>query len=442
MTSRNLCRLYGACAALYLMTGRWTPIRLAHRKASSLASGAADDYERLLVPFYTEPRFWLVIILASAGLTLKGRRDRTTRTLALPFIGYFFYVLLSWFWSPDGLLATEKAYEVGLVAVATMSLLHLYASSHGESGFNATLAALFAISSLFAGLALVAVATGGSDGRIAVLGGGPNVFARAMGLLVLIALYWSRRHPPIMLPVACAGVILVILSGSRGGLVALVAALCVHALMGVGSLRRLVLPGAAAVGLVAVLLTSTPIGEAALESFHDRIELLLIQDRYTAGRDELYRSALELANLHPVLGAGLAGFTAHGYGSYPHNLFLELLSEQGILGLLAWLGAMGAAWRIGSRMLVGHHVALAGFALFLVSSQFSGDFYDCRAVYLFAVASACVPGHPLGSRATQSSRNASYGCRPSAICLGRRRWRTAPRRAPSCDITRPLNREQ
>lgn len=54
-----------------------------------------------------------------------------------------------------------------------------------------------------------------------------------------------------------------------------------------------------------------------------------------AGRTVLFLQALSIFNDHPLLGAGLGGYHAITDEVYPHNFFLELLCEVGIVGTIA-----------------------------------------------------------------------------------------------------------
>ncbi len=67
-----------------------------------------------------------------------------------------------------------------------------------------------------------------------------------------------------------------------------------------------------------------------------------------SGRMELWMAALRMADSHPLFGAGLASF--HGsannleaLGLYPHNVFLELLAETGLVGFTLFIIAFAAA---------------------------------------------------------------------------------------------------
>lgn len=84
-------------------------------------------------------------------------------------------------------------------------------------------------------------------------------------------------------------------------------------------------------------------------------------DGALSGRARIWQGALCMARGHPVNGVGVRGFrhawpgcdpepgqaAAWGGGDalHAHQLLLELLSETGVLGLLAWLGGALVVWR-------------------------------------------------------------------------------------------------
>jgi O-antigen ligase len=114
---------------------------------------------------------------------------------------------------------------------------------------------------------------------------------------------------------------------------------------------------------------------------------LTFEDRYDSGRTTIYKSAIEMGRRYPVFGGGLDGFQASSpQGLYQHNVFLEAFSEGGLigLGLLSWLVLTATKRSIRPSSVHGAAYA-AAFFLILVSSQFSGDLYDSRALFLLPV---------------------------------------------------------
>jgi O-antigen ligase len=382
----------GALAALYLLTGRWTLSRLSGEHAAA--------------QFFTEVRFWVVLLLAGASLLVDAPPLASSRRRGAPAVvllfGLFYYLVASAAWAPDPELAWHKAYDVMLVAAATFALARALASGESECVLRWMWSGILAIAGTLAAVALASLIAHGTTGeRLAVLGGGPNTFARIMGLLALAALFfWSRRGLSwVFMPLVSVAIVLVLLSGSRGGFVALVAAVVVFVAFQARKAGRL-LGGSLVAGTVFALATSyTAVGRAALETFERRITQLLLQEQYTAGRDELYRSAYELAMKAPVFGDGLAAFPARGLGVYPHNLFLEAFCEAGIVGVALVVATLAAAGGAALRRTEPtDRAAVAGLVFMLVASQFSGDLYDSRALFAFVILAtvrprAALPAH-------------------------------------------------
>ena len=105
---------------------------------------------------------------------------------------------------------------------------------------------------------------GGAGARLAVLGGGPNVFARLMGMLALGALYfWYRRGQAwLWIPVAAAGVVLALLTGSRGGSLAIIGGVLTFFVVGRVQVRRLAILALLATAAVGVATLISPLSKA------------------------------------------------------------------------------------------------------------------------------------------------------------------------------------
>jgi O-antigen ligase len=397
--------LHGGLTALYLLSGRWDLSRL---------SDASADATPSIAPFYTEVRFWVVLLLAVSSMLLSvgASTERRTRVrlVILPLVAFLAYLVLTVAWAPGTALGLHKAYELVLVGVASVSIGRILSGGNSGHAIRWMWGTVLLTSGVLAAVALkTLVASSGIGDRLAVLGGGPNVFARIMGYLALAALYFWRRHGLewMFMPFIAVSLVLVLLSGSRGGLVALLAALTTFVVLDVRILGRLLL-GVLIVGGVFLLVAMyTDIGRAAIDAYDMRIQGLLLHEQYTAGRTDLYRSAYQLGLAAPLLGQGLAAFPARGLGVYPHNLFLEAFAEGGMVGLSLLCLTLGAGavamFRLRARP---DGAAVGGFVLMLVASQFSGDLYDSRAVFAFLVAASAgraMAALPASSRAASRS---------------------------------------
>ena len=377
-----IATFYGALAGVYLLCGRWDLFRM--------SEGAGKP------AFYSEVRFWVVLLLGTAFLANANRPPEGNGwRVHAPLVAFLSYVLLSAAWSPDHDLALAKGYDVVLLGVASLGFASVL--SHDEAG--RALESFWATIVAFAGgLALMAAAnmvtTGATGERLAVLGGGPNVFVRIVGYLALGSLFLWKKHgmPLVFIPSIAIAVMMATLSGSRGGLLALACSIVCFVALEARRAGRYLAGLAVASAALALVATTTPIGRAAMETYQQRVVSLLWEEHYTAGRGELFRSAYEFGLASPMFGNGLAAFPARGKGVYPHNLFLEMFAETGIVGLCLLGLALGSAVAHAMRRRRWPDSAtVGGLVLILVASQFSGDLYDSRGVFLFLVA-AVAPG--------------------------------------------------
>jgi O-Antigen ligase len=248
--------------------------------------------------------------------------------------------------------------------------------------------------------------------RLAWLGFNPIWLARFLAAWCCLLLWAvSRRQIPPLLGtlLALVGLFLIIRTGSRGPLAALLLSpLALLLLPRRVSLKRvahrlwpavalvclvvillvLFLPAEQQAAMVAVLVRS-PLGAVlANESISDGVTHLL-GDQLLSDRSSLLRRALiETAwqELHDTLpwGTGIGGFSAAMFSRdiriYPHNLEIELLFENGWPGLLLMLIFLVLMWRIAFRL--AQNTGPTGstirwiwllFAMAFLNAQISGD---------------------------------------------------------------------
>jgi len=390
------CSGLGFIAALYVLVGRWG----LHRLAS--ANPEPDPFLEL--------RLWIVmggLVLAAVGLVHRAHRaarpgeTRLDTRLSMALLMFFGYLCTSALWAPDAGFALEKLYDLVLVGVMSVGFGLAALRQPAERVLDAFWAVVVAATGLLALTGMNQLLSSGGSARLAVLGGGPNVFARLMGMLALGALYfWYRRGQTwLWIPLAATGVLLALLTGSRGGTAAIIAGVTTFLVVGRISLRRLAVLSLLATAAILVATTLSPLGEALNRSMEERFLRLTLKYEggsdseskvYLSGRESLYAAAYALGLDHPVAGAGLAAFPALGLGVYPHNLFLEVFCEGGVLGL-AFLG-----WALLSFLRSALHrrhdvdgATVGAVVLVLLGSQSSGDLYDSRALFLLMVMSSC-----------------------------------------------------
>lgn len=384
-------RLAGAGLAVYLVTGSWG----LHRVTS------------LEPALWWEPRTWAVLGLAvlafrprmSAGLGVGVPEGRLLAAELVWLAG----TLLTLAWAPTLELGVDAAIDLGLMSVAAISLYRLLQTGDARVLIDSFERALLALLLL---LLAAALAGGLGSGRLAALGGGPNVFGRNMGLLCVLsldrAMRGASRGPdasarrvgwPI---VAAMAALLVALSGSRGAMFATSIALACLLALGHARLGRrlIVVAGFSILGLCAVAFTE--LGASVSESFATRVLDLFFREHYVSGRDRIYALALERGFDAPLLGHGLNSFPASTPWPYAHNIVLDAWFETGAFGV-ALLGLYFATLGRGTLRALARERSGARWAgvdglraaaiLILVASQFSGGRYDARGLFGFAALS-------------------------------------------------------
>lgn len=364
--------IIGCLLALYFYVGRWTFARI------------EGDYAA--VPAIEQPRFWLVAALVAAGAVALCSSSRAFQrfrvvsvdTAILAFLGY---MLMTAVWADNTELAAEKAFEVALMwTVALVIAITRSRWLHDDIQFG------FWGSMVIIGVAMGALAIWNGDSRAYAPGGGPNTFSRNMGLMALGAMYLASRMGVAArvggIALVAIAALLILSSGSRGGLLAFSVAMGVYAMTAKSRIVKKSLVAGAMATAIAFALWCTDVGGQALEVFQGRIVEQTVENQYLAGRDDLWLQAMEMAAERPFAGWGLDGFRANSW-VYPHNLFLEVVVEGGLPALLLLLNT-GRAWWSHSRR-TGHRISqapLVALALTFTAAQTSGDLFDSRGVFL------------------------------------------------------------
>jgi O-antigen ligase len=137
------------------------------------------------------------------------------------------------------------------------------------------------------------------------------------------------------------GLFFLALTYSRGSILGLVAGSCLAFVLLTIKLNasgKIKAYSLAAFCLIAAFLVCPP-------ALKERIKLIVTENESSLGRLDLWGEALSIAEDFPVLGIGLNTYSAtapkykrgDGGGIYPHNSFLQMLAETGIIGLAAFL---------------------------------------------------------------------------------------------------------
>jgi O-antigen ligase len=311
-----------------------------------------------------------------------GRRTiPASLVLACALIGL---QLLSAFWSPPGARTGQVVWDLTALlilvfATAVVARIDPARAARVMLGLALLAAIVYALAALAAGPQI--------EGRYSAFGGGPNVFVRVicMGVIASVTLAARGRRWPLLVPLPLL-LLAAALSGSRGGLLALAVSLVAFIILFAKRRRIAYLAGTAFAGALLTFLAWM---------FFRPLLAPLIENRYSASglergdfstRPQLLRSAWSLFLDHPLIGNGLDAFYATFGIGYPHNYLAALASEGGIVAVgLAGIVAVqwwrdGRPWSSVSL----EQKACAVIAIYVATaSQFSGDYYDTRFMWIF-----------------------------------------------------------
>lgn len=262
----------------------------------------------------------------------------------------------------------------------------------------------------FHGFAVVIANSGRFSGPL----GDANFFACIIVFTIPLALFQLLNARNALTGLGWAIVSGLLIAGllatqSRGGLIGLAVALLV---LGTGLTLRQVL-SFGVIGVVTVLLVATVASDELIQRFATILGTVSEGelDTSTEGRLASWQVALELFKEHPVLGVGIGNFNSYyqnmalelglifrGEGRSTHSLYLEILTEQGLVGLLLMgailfvaarsiIGAVRFANGIGEVRLARHLTAFgAGLAGYLAAMTFLQDSFPRFLWLVIAVA--------------------------------------------------------
>jgi O-antigen ligase len=114
-----------------------------------------------------------------------------------------------------------------------------------------------------------------------------------------------------------------------------------------------------------------------------------------SGRENIYPEAFNLFTENPIFGLGPFGFFEE-FGTYPHNLILELLADYGIIGALigiSFLGFVIFKFTVRSRYITSVNVMFMMFLAELLRNMFSGTFYTSYILWFFIGYALAIPSH-------------------------------------------------
>lgn len=234
------------------------------------------------------------------------------------------------------------------------------------------------------------------DGRVSGPLGDPNFWAQSLLVALPLALWLARdarSRAGRLAAVAATGVIGVgiISTQSRGGLIALFVGVSAFVWL-VGGRARLLL---AVLPIVVAGVLATSDAGSRFEQLRDLAQPREAVDPSIRGRLSEDLAAVEMFSDHPLIGLGAGQYTPH-YAQYatriglderrerePHNSYLEMAAESGVLGLAAFLGLLGTmivtSLRSRARLVRNGELAAGHLAEALIAAMLG---YGIAAVFL------------------------------------------------------------
>ena len=209
--------------------------------------------------------------------------------------------------------------------------------------------------------------------------------ASAVSLLIIWSLLfpeWSVPKRALAYPIVA--VLLVALVGSGGRFANVSTAICL--VVGAFLCRKLFgdLVVMGLLGVVALPFIWIP------SASYEYLSSLAHPSQAMGTRNDLMALGVKMAAEHPLLGVGISGFRFFSPNpltyNYPHNLVLELASETGLLGAVAYIGIAACScremWKQLRNPLMKHdpliHPILILLVLVVLDAMVSGDINDLR----------------------------------------------------------------
>ena len=354
--------------------------------------------QRSVVTVLTEPRLWLVMaslllmVLMETGAygdsrAHSGRREARTSVCIFLVLSYYLVATIAWTPSDNPFPAVVD------ICLMLATLLVVERAARQEEFVEAFWLWLERLLIAIGAVTLLAAASADQPGRLSILGGGPNILGRFLGMLCLLMVAQSLRQGGGLrwsaawrIVVAAVALILLLQTGSRGAFAGLLIGLLALLVVRRMNVRMI------GIGAIIVLsfgyLFKVILDLERIELIEERWLVMTLEEGYVSHRDVLFAEAYRLWLERPVFGGGLDSFVHYTFGldRYPHNLVMEVAQVGGIVAallLLAWfVHVILNSWHVRNHYT---EIGLSMTVLIFGCALFSGDFYDSRLMFIFGV---------------------------------------------------------
>ena len=347
-------------------------------------------------PFFPISSGWMFIFgfVGLIMLLIKGR-IRVRNKISIVLVIYAYVILRNISPRPEIL-----NYEISNLGTAFILLL-INVVLYKDEDIDYIEQYLFLYASVLAALGVVRFIQHPSV-RLAVFGGPNGYYKIALLFEVLCSYRYLITKNRLFLAGAGLGLILCMATGSKGGIAAMIVILALelfYFLFNAGERRaffvkrfiQVFLIVAIGVLLITVVINRIP----GLSVMFSRASSFLYADNLAeftsiGARTNLIEMGLEFFRESPFIGKGAryTYFYTNGAQPYPHNIFVEFLSEQGLLGtiplVLFVLSVINQTIKYGMRDRRLFCLFLC-FVVYFSGSLFSGNILDAKPIFVFGV---------------------------------------------------------
>ena len=368
--------------------------------------------------YKADPRFaWMPVDITALffGLSVfvgiylilirRVRLKRRALSIACAALGFVVWMIFSLAWTPGELYATQKALYVATLTFGPLLLAAFIIASdlHRIRRFFLAIV-LFAIWIMIESV-FVYLRNGGV-GFISAMGGnylGIGYTCGMGGLIVLTnALFESKgvSNKLLMMTLFSLFLCIMIVAGGRGPLLSMVVAALIPVVFAFRfsitkliKVKRYIFPLLGIIVLAIVLIGYLFIEKHVAMTTLSRVFVLFEPGMGSSGgaRMSMWLGSLPLWGDNPLFGSGIGGYPIiMGYGdfrSYPHNIFLEIMVELGLVGLFFFITLLFVGLRsLGTLQIVRNDpirlIILMLFTFTLGGALISGDLHDNRLLFM------------------------------------------------------------
>ncbi len=311
----------------------------------------------------------IFLLISLAGFFLPAVKRNSIQYFSKPsdiWLLIFLIVLVGGsFLSPDSQSGVEKAILFAIAVVLPYTMVRVFFKTYKQIKIF-----LITILSLAAGVAVILIAMSFlptyTSGRLRFFEANPIPTGTllAVGLAIAVIglssdlLSKNRRVKAICIPIIPLCLFSMFLLGVRGPFISVIVGLAFYLLIQYIRQPRVLI---SIVGIALFFLVTFNIWYPSIASkvpnVRDYSPEAIIKGPSTKQRLELYQAAIRLFVQRPLLGGGTNSYEQRTkLDEYPHNIFLEIISENGLIGLLVFLVFLGSVVWAGFCYLKTRHI--------------------------------------------------------------------------------------